>query len=212
MITEMKARTYTLRARALRQEATRRRIVEATVALHEEVGPKDTTISAIAEKAGVQRLTVYRHFPDEEALFEACSSHYLRGNPPPPPEEWGGEPEQPERTCVALRALYRYYRRTARMWTSVYRDLKDVPALQPKMDEFQAYLDAVRDDLLTAWSPPRERRRLLRAALGHAVRFSTWQSLKEEGLSDASMVELMAAWVADAAGEAASGAPAPPSS
>jgi len=212
MITEMKKRTYTLRARAKQQEATRRRIVQATVALHEEVGPKETTISAIAEKAGVQRLTVYRHFPDDDALFEACSSHYLKGNPPPSRDDWSGETDPSERTHLALLALYRYYRRTGRMWTSVYRDLEDIPALQSKMERFQAYLDAVRDDLLAAWSPPRGTRRQLRAVLGHAVRFSTWQSLQEEGLSDTSMAELVSGWVGNIAEETATGSPAPSSS
>src|SRR5947208_13533789 len=77
-------RKYQLKARAERQEETRRRIVEATVALHEEVGPAKTTVAEIARRAGVQRLTVYNHFPDERELYAACSSHYLADHPPPP--------------------------------------------------------------------------------------------------------------------------------
>ena len=208
MITEMKKRKYTLRRRAQQQEATRARIVEATVALHESVGPKDTTISAIAEKAGVQRLTVYRHFPDEVALFEACTSHWLAEHPPPTPGEWEGEEGPARRTHLAISRLYEYFRRTERMWTSAYRDLDDVPAMQPPMRGFEDYLEGIRDDLLAAWSPPREQRRLLRAVLGHAVRFSTWQTLSAEGLGDAEMADVVTSWV----GPAVTVAGAPPSS
>ncbi len=73
----MTKRSYNLGQRASSQEETPRRIVDATVALHEEIGPRATTISAIAEKASVQRLTVYRHFPDETELFKACTSHWF---------------------------------------------------------------------------------------------------------------------------------------
>ena len=76
-------RRYTLKDRARSQEDTRRRIVEAAVALHEELGPRATSIAAIAERAGVQRLTVYRHLPDEEALFRACTSHWRAAHPLP---------------------------------------------------------------------------------------------------------------------------------
>jgi len=76
-------RPYQLKKRAMSREETRRKIVEATMHLHEEIGPRATTISAIAERAGVQRLTVYNHFPDETAVFQACTSHWLSLNPPP---------------------------------------------------------------------------------------------------------------------------------
>jgi AcrR family transcriptional regulator len=110
----MSKRRYTLKQRAESQDETRRRIVEATAHLHEEVGPRDTTISAIAQEAGVQRLTVYRHFPDEMELFKACTSHWLGLNPPPDPATWG-RLEGLVRVQQALIELYRYYRRTERM-------------------------------------------------------------------------------------------------
>src|SRR5262245_61225968 len=108
-------RRYKQSQRALSQEETRARIVEATVALHEDPGPRATTISAIAEKAGVQRLTVYRHFPDEASLFKACSSHWEAQNPPPDPTLWAEIADAHERARTALVALYRYYRRTRGM-------------------------------------------------------------------------------------------------
>jgi AcrR family transcriptional regulator len=208
MITEMKKRKYTLRRRAEQQEATRRRIVEATVALHEELGPKDTTISAIAEKAGVQRLTVYRHFPDDLALFEACTSHWLVQNPPPSPREWEAESDPVRRTRLALTRLYQYYRRTERMWTGAYRDLDDVPALQPPMRGFEEYLEGIRDDLLAVRVPAPGDSRRLRAVLGHGIRFSTWRSLRAEGLPDAEMAQVVTGWV----GQTPTVAAAPPPS
>src|ERR1051326_6037138 len=99
-------RTYRMRRRAELEELTRRRITETTVALHEEVGPARTSISAIAERAGVRRSTVYRHFPDEEALFAACSSHWRAANPPPDPSAWAAIEDPAERTRTALAELY----------------------------------------------------------------------------------------------------------
>src|SRR6187401_3150494 len=108
-------RTYRMRQRAEREAQTRRRITESAVALHEEVGPARTSISAIAERAGVRRSTVYRHFPDEAALFAACSSHWRAANPPPELAAWRAIADPDERLRVALRELYGHYRRTEAM-------------------------------------------------------------------------------------------------
>src|SRR5690349_22261106 len=81
-------RPYRMTRRAELEEQTRQRITESAVALHEELGPAQTSISAIAERAGVRRSTIYRHFPDDEALFAACSAHWRAANPPPAPETW----------------------------------------------------------------------------------------------------------------------------
>jgi AcrR family transcriptional regulator len=197
MITEMGKRKYTLKRRAERREATRDRIVEATVALHETVGPRDTTITAIAERAGVQRLTVYRHFPDETSLVAACSTRWLEQNPPPDPRAWADPADPAERTRVALEAVYAYYRRTASMWTSVQRDRGEVPAMDEPMARFDAYLDGIRSDLRRAWEPPSgpAGAGACGSILGHALRFSTWQSLDGEGLDDSGMADLIARWL-----------------
>lgn len=193
----MKKRKYTLKHRAEQQRQTRERIVDAVMALHEEVGPADTTISAVAERAGVQRLTVYRHFPTEGDLLGACSAKWLSLNPPPDVSSIEhGAPE--ERTRAALLALYRYYRDTAGMWDSVYRDRAKLPVLDDIMAGFEDYLTAVRDDLLSVWAPRKSRQ--LRATLGHALRFSTWQSLAGQGLGVTAAAELVSAWVSAAAG------------
>ena len=111
MFTDMATRTYQKKRRAEREAETRQRIVEAMVALHREIGPARTTISAIAERAGVERLTVYRHFADETAMFEACTSHYATQVPGPDPAAWSGIDEPAERLRAALLAFYDYYRR-----------------------------------------------------------------------------------------------------
>lgn len=191
----MKKRSYRLKQRAAKQLETRERIVAATVALHQELGPQATTISAVAERAGVQRLTVYRHFPTERDLFEACSSSYVAQHPPPNLGEIDADGAL-ERTRAVLLALYRYYGQTAPMWASVYRDVDRVEVVAEVMQSFEAYLDAAGADLLAAWSPRRSKR--LRATLGHALRFSTWQSLHDQGLGSRAMALLAAAWVAAA--------------
>ncbi len=184
-----------MKNRAESQEATHRRIVEATVKLHETLGPKDTTISAIAEEAGVQRLTVYRHFPDDTVLFQACSSTWSERNPPPDPELWSSVADGLDRVGVALKALYRYYAGTAGMWTSLYRDLDEVEALKPSMSGFAAYLDSVADGLAGHIAPDGDNPDLA-ATLRHAVQFSTWMSFARIGLGDAAKAELVVEWAA----------------
>ena len=192
----MKKRKYQLKKRAISRDRTRARIVEATVALHEEQGPEATTISAIAERAGVQRLTVYRHFPTERDLLAACSSSFVAEHPPPPLGAIRARGAQ-ERTRAVLHALYRYYADTAGMWASVYRDVDRVAAVAEVMKGFEDYLEALKADLLGEWSPRRSKR--LRASLGHALRFSTWQSLDAQGLGAREMADLASSWVAAAA-------------
>src|SRR5206468_9311193 len=112
-------RPYRMRRRAELEEQTRRRITESTVALHEELGPAATSIRAIAEHAGVRRSTVYRHFPNEESLFAACSSHWRAANPPPDPGRWSSIADATTRTQTALRDLYAFYAQTQDMYASL---------------------------------------------------------------------------------------------
>ena len=191
-----KRRPYRLKQRAEQQQQTREQIVAATMALHEELGPKATTVSAIAERAGVERLTVYRHFPDQQALFAACTARWMEMNEAPDPSAWGAIAEPAARSRAALGALYAYYRKTERMWTVSYRDLSEVPALASGMAAFKRYLRSIADDLAKAWSTRAPANRALRATVGHAVQFATWQSLAAEGLKPAEMAELVVRWIA----------------
>jgi AcrR family transcriptional regulator len=169
---------------------TRQRIVEAAVELHGTVGPAGTTVAGIAERAGVTRLTVYRHFPDEEALFAACSAHWESRQRLPDPQAWGRINDPIERVRVALSDLYRFYRAGADMLTLIYRDLALVPDGRRRVTRERA--DAMRAILLNGFArAPR-----LDAAVGHAMSFHTWKSLcTEQGLSDQDAVELMVSLV-----------------
>jgi AcrR family transcriptional regulator len=144
-------RPYRLNEGAKAQDETRRRIVEATMQLHEEVGPRATTISAIADGAGVQRLTVYRHFPDETAVFRDCTAHWLTLNPLPDPSAWSGITDPRDRMRTALAAFYSYYSGTRRMWRVSIRDVDHVPALQRPMSEVAAFVGSVAEGLLDAF-------------------------------------------------------------
>ena len=191
----MKKRKYNKTLRAEKQDVTRERIVEATVALHESLGPANTSIKAIAEKAGVQRLTVYRHFPDDVSLFQACTSHYLGQHPPPNIVDWAELQDASERSHTALLAFCRYYRTTEKMWTLAYRDVNEVEALHAPMGQFEAYIDQVRDDLLASWKAKQEYKKSLAITLRHCLRFSTWGALKNEKLSDKKIADLLVGWV-----------------
>ena len=189
-------RKYELRRRAERQAETRRRIVEATVALHEALGPTRTTISDVAARAGVERATVYRHFPDERALLAACTGHYLAQHPPPDPEPWGAIADPEARLRGALAEVYAYHRRTERMTDRAERDLPDLPALREVLAPNFAYWARIRAALAEGWPVPEERRALVAAGVGHAIAFATWRSLvREQGLDDAQAVAAMVAMV-----------------
>jgi AcrR family transcriptional regulator len=185
-------RPYRMKRRAELEEQTRRRITESTMALHEELGPARTSISAVAERAGVRRSTVYRHFPDEEALFAACSSHYVAANPPPDPSGWVAIKDPEERTETALRELYAFYARTEAMYTSLLRDEPLVPVVHRLLQGFYGYLDSIQDILMAGRGLRGRAARRTRAAIGHALAFPTWRSLTgEQELAEADAVALM---------------------
>jgi AcrR family transcriptional regulator len=186
-------RKYELKQRAQSQAETRQRIVEATVELHTSLGPARTTISAIAERAGVQRLTVYRHFPDERALFHACTRHSWAENPLPDPSAWAalGDPE--ERLRVGLGEIYAFFRANEELTANVRRDLPDMPVMREVAAPYAQHWEDIRAALERGWKTNgRRRRKLLHAVIGHAVEFETWRSLaRNQGLEDVEVVELM---------------------
>jgi AcrR family transcriptional regulator len=186
------ARKYELKKRALTQAETRQRILAATVDLHSSVGPARTTISAIAERAGVQRLTVYHHFADERSLFEGCRDLWMAENPVPDVSLWGALEDPAERMRVALCEIYAFFRSTEGMTGNVARDLAASPALREAAAPFMQYWESVRAALDSGWTARGRRRQRLRAVIGHAVAFETWRSLaRHQGLEDADAAELM---------------------
>jgi len=189
-----KRRKYTQQRRAEQQSETRRCIVEAVYALHGELGPARTTIKAIAERAGVERLTVYRHFADEGEIFAACNAHFQAETPPPHPAAWAGVTEPAARLRTALLAFYGYYGRVEAWICKALRDAEELPALAAVMAPYGRFVEAVGDDLQEAWAPGDGARPRLAAVIGHALRFDTWRSLAHvEGLDDGEAAELMVA-------------------
>ena len=185
-------RAYRMSRRAELEEATRRRITESAVALHGTLGPARTSISALAEHAGVRRSTVYRHFPDEASLFAACTAHWAAANPVPDIGAWAGIEDPDERLRAALDVLYPYYRGTAGMMENLIRDEPVSELVAQHFARYHAYIDAAREALMRGRRSRGRSRARERAAVGHALAFATWRSLAlDEGLDDAQAVELM---------------------
>lgn len=185
-------RVYTKVRRAAAEEETRARIVEALIELHGEVGPARTTVSAVAQRAGVERLTVYRHFADEQSMFRACSSLYMQRNPPPQPKV--ADPNQPL-TAVrsTLATVYAWYRSNEAMFANVLRDAEQMPALREASADLLGYVDTLTSELDRLFDGRNAQRR---ATLHHALEFSTWRSLAQLTRSDRAAAETAAAWVA----------------
>jgi len=188
-------RPYRMKRRAELEEQTRARIAESAMRLHEQLGPARTSIGAIAEQAGVTRSTVYRHFPDEDALFDACSAHWAALNPLPDLAAWAAIRDPEERLRIALDELYAFYRQTEAMIGNHLRDAAFVATAARRREGLRGYLREAADVLARG----RRTRRATRAAIGHAVGFATWRSLtREQGLSDAEAAALMRRLVAEA--------------
>lgn len=185
--------------RAEDEQRTRARIVDAAEALHAEVGPARSTISAIAERADVTRATVYRHFPDDESLFLACSGQWLSRQQLPDPDAWGAHDDPFAVLHAGLTDIYRYFRDGEPMLTSVLRDAAVVPT---PVKEARLALEREWRERLTRALPGR-RRKTIQAAVAHAIAFGTWRSLCVDlGLSNASAVDLMVAMTEAAANDA----------
>jgi AcrR family transcriptional regulator len=185
--------------------ATRQDIVEAAVRLHGSLGPAATTVSAVALEAGVTRLTVYRHFPDAETLFAACSAHWGRGQTYPDVSAWLSVRDPGERLRVALADLYRFYAEGEPMLTRIHRDHEALPeTIRARNASAEV---AQREALLAAFTTVRgaARRRRLTAVLRHAMSFWTWRSLcLDGGLTQREAVAAMSTMVLTTAGLAAS--------
>lgn len=187
-----------MRKRAEAVEATRRRITEATVELHRTVGPAATRVSDIARRAGVQRVTVYNHFPDEGSLIAACSAHWRALHPAPDPARWAGIADHGERVRAGLRALYGWYRETESMTANVLRDADLIPPLRSVVDAgLGSYLDAVVGMLVGPYRARGARREGLVTAARAAVDFHLWHALAS--LGDDAAAELGAALIERAA-------------
>lgn len=186
-----RARPYRKTERARQEEETRRRITEAAVELHGTVGPANTRMTEVAKRAGVSRMTVYNHFPTEQDLFVACSTHWAARNPLPDPSDWESVPDPGERLIKALRSLYGYYRLNEAMLGKVFRDAPIMPALDGVMHDFWSlYIGKVVRGLCRDWSMEGGDGPALRAAVRLAVDFHTWRLLTSSGLSAVKAADL----------------------
>lgn len=174
-------------------EETRQRIIEATVKMHETVGPAATTIAGIAEAAAVTRLTVYRHFPDQEALYAACSAHWMAGQVMPDPGRWSAIGDPVGRLRAGLADLYRYYREGEAMLSRVYGEVASMPE---GMRQRLAQMERAYREVLLAPFGAKKRKRHLRAVVAHAMSFWTWRSLcREQRLSNRDAADVMTSLV-----------------
>lgn len=193
-------RKYEKKRRAEAEAQTRQRITESAVELHGSLGPAQTTMSAVAEHAGVRRSTLYRHFPDERALFGACSTHWAERNPPPDITRWAEIEDPAERLAAALGEMYAYYRRAGGMIDKLLRDEGSVPVVAEKFAAYHQFLAMAAEILGRGRGLRGNAARRTRAAIGHALAFRTWQDLTEaQGLSDNQAADVMARLVAAAA-------------
>ena len=194
-----KRRRYEKRARAAQEQATRLRVIEAAIELHGTVGPARTTISAISERAGVRRATVYHHFPDERALFMGCSGVWRERHPVPDPATWSTIADPAARVETALGALYAWYEEAEPMMSALLRDIEAMPIIAELQAGRRAYLANVEDGLASGWGVRGKAAKRLRATIGVALDFFTWRTLDERGLGRGEAVAVMASAVRAAA-------------
>jgi AcrR family transcriptional regulator len=188
-------RKYELKKRAEEMAETRLRITEAAIELHGTVGPSRTTLTAVAKQAGVERRTLYRHFPTEADLFAACSTHYFTANPWPDLARWRAIRDPRQRLERALDELYAYYERTEPMFSNVLRDAELVDLAHDAVTPLQAYVEEAAQILEIGRKVRGRRRQLVRGALRHALAFSTWRSLSTNGIERSDAVKLITALV-----------------
>jgi AcrR family transcriptional regulator len=181
-------RRYELKRRAERQDETRQRIVDATIELHQTIGAAQTTVSEIAERAGVGRVTVYRHFPDEETLFYACSGHYFSQHPFPDIERWRRIPDPYDRLREGLRETYAWHEQNRQMIAMALAEARELSMMAPYHD----FWDSAAEVLAAAWRVRGRRRSNLKAAIALALSFDTHRTLtREQHLTERQSIELM---------------------
>ncbi len=193
--TGVERRPYILRRRLVQQAETRERITAAAFELHATVGPSRTTVSAIAERAGVQRHTVYHHFPDLDTLYEACTAHGLRVTGVPEPAAWGSIADPATRLAQGLTELYAWYLSNERMLSTILGDAAiGEPPAEP--DQFDRHMGAIFATLAAGWPGTADGGVYVEALIGHAMAFETWRSLTVFGLTDDQARDLLVSVVA----------------
>jgi len=188
-------RKYTQKERARQQEETRRRIVEAVAELHRTVGPAYTTISDVANLAGVGRMTVYKHFPDEADLFAACSAHWSDSHPLPAFEDCLHEKDLEARCLAVFTRLYKFFRSGHDMLGNIMRDAPSMPVLQQVLEESWNPAMAELEENLVPSGLSASTRRNVRVAIRLALDVTNWETMIDAGLSDTQAARLAARMV-----------------
>lgn len=187
-------RPYRMGRRREQLDAMRQRITEAAFDLHSTVGPAQTSISAVAERAGVQRHTVYHHFPDLTALFRACTEHGMRITGVPDAASWRAIDDSTARLRTGLGELYLYYRTNAQLLGNISRDMQQMTDVGGS-EAFVERMTELFSALASGWPDDAGTQRLRMAAIGHAMSYETWRSLTDRGLTDAEATDLMVQFV-----------------
>ncbi len=172
-------------------DQTRERIVAAAFDLHATIGPSRTTIRAIADRAGLQRHTVYAHFPDLDSLYEACTVHGIRSTGMPEPDGWRTIADPLDRLRHGLTEMIAWYRANEQMLGNVLFDVDPSAPPPTAPDPFEVRMIALLDTLIDGWQMEPDRRRTLEAVVGHALAFTTWRSLAGNGLTDGQVVAVL---------------------
>lgn len=192
-------RIYQQRARAGTQRRTRERILDAAVEFYQVHGIASVNISAIAARAGVQRLTVYRHFPDDGALLTGCLARW-RESLAWPADKWTSIADPRQRLRVALEALYQYYAGAEPVLTLLAPARERLPVVAAWLDPVDRALEQLRHRLSDGWGLSGRPRAWLDAQIAHALSRTTWRSLvREIGLAPTDAARLMARSAADLA-------------
>src|SRR6267378_632646 len=109
----MAPRAYRMTRRAAASAETRRRIVDAAIALHAEKGVLGATWPDIAKRADVALGTVYRYFPSLDQLVPACTSENAVRMRPPGVTVLEGLTRPEERIGRFVQELFAFYGRSA---------------------------------------------------------------------------------------------------
>lgn len=192
---EQTKRRYRMVRRQTAVEQTRERIVAATFDLHATIGPSRTTIRAIADRAGLQRHTVYAHFPDLDSLYEACTVHGIRLTGMPEPDGWRTIDRPLDRLRHALTEMVAWYRTNEQMLGNVLFDVDPSAPPPTAPDPFEVRMVELSAALMEGWVVEPDRRLVLEAVVGHALAFTTWLSLAGGGLTDDQVVAILVALV-----------------
>lgn len=111
-------------------------VIDATIALLAERGVSDTSVEAIAERSGVAKTTIYRHWPARTDLLVDAVKAVVR----PPPDPDTGDVRRD--LTILVEGLARALRDTT--WTSVLPSLVDAAERDPDLEELHRRFAALR--------------------------------------------------------------------